>query len=124
VVVTPPRAAGALWYEPAALAQHRIPVDRLDWGWLRRRFWQGGFGQALVDRRAGVPIPPLPDRLVRALRTTQGARALRRRNAGRADLGPEEVLAEFSAYLWASRHVELLLGRYPRQAAWLAAHAV
>jgi glycosyltransferase involved in cell wall biosynthesis len=117
------QALGSLLYEPAALARHRIPEDRMDWGWLRCRFWQGGFAQARVDRRAGSSEAALPRRIVRAARTTRAAWAMRRRNASRHDLGPEEAFAEFSAFLWAGKHVEMAFGRFPRFTTWLAAHA-
>jgi hypothetical protein len=115
-------ALGLQWYEPAAVAHHRIPEDRLDRDWLRRRFWQGGFGQARVDRRCGVREPALARRIITAARATRGAWALRRRNARRRELGPEEASAELSAFLWAGMHVEMLLGRFPRLTGWLAAH--
>jgi glucosyl-dolichyl phosphate glucuronosyltransferase len=115
-------ALGRQWYEPSAVAHHRIPEDRLDFDWVRRRFWQGGFGQARVDRCTGSREPVLARRLVTALRATRGAWALRHRNAQCPELGPDEAFAEFSAFLWAGMHVEMLLGRFSRLTGWLAAH--
>jgi glucosyl-dolichyl phosphate glucuronosyltransferase len=114
---------GNQWYEPDAVAHHRIPQNRLEWDWFRRRFWQGGIGLARMERRDGSPQPILARRFVRALRTTRGAWALQRRHAGRKDLGPDEAFAEFSAFLWAGKHVEMLLGRFRALTDWLAAHA-
>jgi hypothetical protein len=33
------------------------------------------------------------------------------------------AFAEFSAFVWAGKHVEMLLGRFPSLTDWLAAHA-
>jgi glucosyl-dolichyl phosphate glucuronosyltransferase len=117
------QALGSQWYEPDAVAHHRIPRGRLEWDWFRRRFWQGGIGQARLERRTGSPQPVLGRRLVRALRTTRTAWALRHKHAGRENLGPDDAFAEFYAFLWAGRHVEMLLGRFPSVTDWLAAHA-
>jgi glycosyltransferase involved in cell wall biosynthesis len=114
---------GNQWYEPEAVAHHCIPQDRLEWGWFRRRFWQGGIGLARMERRGGSAQPVLARRLVRALRTTRAAWALRHKHARRENLGPDEAFDEFYAFFWAGKHVEMLLGRFPSLTDWLAAHA-
>lgn len=118
------RRLGTQWYEPTATAHHRIPLDRLDWDWIRRRYWQGGIGLARMERLRGIPEPDLPRRIVRAARTTWGAWALRRRHAVQTDLGPDEAYAEFLAFQWAGKHVGMLLERFPPLTNWLAAHAL
>ncbi|MBA2475904.1 MAG: glycosyltransferase family 2 protein [Actinobacteria bacterium] len=114
------RARHRIAYRPEALVFHRILPDRMSWSSMRRAWFQGGFGIARSERLERGTELSLPRRLVRSARTYAGARRLRKRNEGLADPGPADAWEEFSAYAWAGTHLELLFGRIPPLANWIA----
>jgi glycosyltransferase involved in cell wall biosynthesis len=109
-----------LVYTPAARAHHRIPPERVRWAYLRRAWFQGGFAIARLERLAGDPQPGLPRRLVRAIRTLRGAARIRSRNERRPSPRAAEAWEEFSAYMWAGKHVDMVFARFPAVANWFA----
>jgi glycosyltransferase involved in cell wall biosynthesis len=109
-------------YAPEAVVHHRILPERIDRGWMRRSYFQAGFGHARLERMEGKPIPSLARRVVRATRAVRMMRTVRRRNQRLAELGPEDAWNEFGAHAEAGKQLERLLGRSPRVADWLAAH--
>jgi hypothetical protein len=72
------------------------------------------------ERISGRPSPSLPVRVVHALKALRHVRAVRRENAGLAELGPDLAWREFGAYADVGNKLEALLGRYPRVADWVA----
>jgi glycosyltransferase involved in cell wall biosynthesis len=113
-----------LGYQPEALVFHRIPSERMEWISMRRCFFQGGFGLVRSGRLEGSHSLPLAVRVVRAFRTCRAAWRIRRRNERKASRGPDDATEEFSDYAWAGVHLELLFGRFPRVADWIATHLV
>jgi glycosyltransferase involved in cell wall biosynthesis len=107
-------------YAPDAVVTHQIQQERIDWTRIRRRHFQVGFGLARSERIRGVTQPDLARRVVRAWRTCAGAFKTRRANAQRVAPTGEEASAEFGAYLWAGKHLEMLFGRSQRLADWIA----
>src|SRR5207244_8110976 len=51
-------------YAPDAVVQHVILPERVDWGWMRRSYFQGGFGQMRFQRMQGNAPASLVRRLV------------------------------------------------------------
>lgn len=107
-------------YAPKAIVHHRIREDRLQYARLRRGFYQGGFGLARYERMMGDPVPSLPRRAVRAWRTCNGAKSIRRRVARMSDISPQQAEEDFLAHMWAGKTLEMLFGRFPRLATVLA----
>jgi glycosyltransferase involved in cell wall biosynthesis len=111
-------------YAPEAVVHHRILPERVDRGWMRRSYFQAGFGHARLERMEGKPLAPLPRRGVRATRALVQMRAVRRRNRRLRNLGPEDAWHEFGAHAEAGKQLERLFGRFPTVADWLAGHLV
>lgn len=119
------REYGHLVYAATAVAHHAIPAERATWGWVRRRHFQGGFGEARVASYQGYKDgASLPRRMARAGRLWWRAHALRRRNRRFESPTADEAWQEFLAYMWAGRGVALVVHRFPRVADWLAARLV
>jgi len=103
-------------YAPDAVVHHCIESTRVDWDSMRVAWFQGGFGLARWERLRGEPVPSVPRLAVRTLRTVRGALAIRRANGRLAEPTAADAWREFHAYMWAGKHLELLLGRFPRLA--------
>lgn len=110
-----------LAYRPDAVVLHRIPRDRVDLSRMRRAFVELGLGLGRKERIESGPGASLARRAVRAGRTVRGARRLARRNEAGPRSGPE-TWDELYGFMWAGRHVELLLGRFPRLSEWTGGH--
>ena len=111
-------------YVPDALVYHRVAGERLTREWMRRTHFQRGFGVARWGRLKGKAVPALPARAVGAARFCWGALRRRVRNARTTEPTAEQLGDEFTAYLRAGESLELLLGRLPRLADWVATRAV
>lgn len=109
------RGTHALAYAPAAVANHRVAAERIDLEFMRRTFLELGVGLARRERLEGQPLPGVAVRLVRAWRTLAGARRCIRQNERRARTGGA-TWDELYGLMWAGKHLEMLLGRFPRLA--------
>ncbi|HET7568447.1 MAG TPA: glycosyltransferase family A protein [Gaiellaceae bacterium] len=107
------RATHEVRYAAGAVVHHRISRERMTLHWMRGTFFDMGVGLARSEREERAPRPSLPRRAVRAVRVCAGVRRRRRANDRRERLGPE-TWEELSGCMWAGKHVEMLLGRYPR----------
>jgi glycosyltransferase involved in cell wall biosynthesis len=118
------RAGYALVYQPSAVVFHCIPPERITWEWMRRAHFQLGFGLARKERLEGEEQLSLPRRIVRAARTCRAALRTRSENERATALDAERAWREFSDYMWAGKHLEMLLANHPRLSDWLAGHVV
>jgi hypothetical protein len=111
-------------YAPDAVVFHRVEPARIDWEWIRRSYFQSGFGYTRFKRIEGEldEQPSLPRRVVHAARAVRWMWAVRWRNAHLSDPGPDDAWAEFGAYADAGKYLERLFGRFPRVSDWLAVH--
>ncbi|HET7572551.1 MAG TPA: glycosyltransferase [Gaiellaceae bacterium] len=107
------RATHEARYAPLAVVHHRISAERMTLEWMRGTFFDMGVGLALAERHERQPFPSLPRRLVRAVRVCRGLARRRRANARLERSGPE-TWEELYGCMWAGKHVEMLLGRFPR----------
>lgn len=107
------RETHLLAYRADAVVSHRVARERMDLGFMRRTFFELGVGLGRRERLEGTPRLTLPVRLVRAWRTFTGAVRAARRN-DRAPRAGQETWEELYALMWAGKHVEMLLGRFPR----------
>ncbi len=114
------RAHYRIAYRPEALVFHRILPERMSWSSMRQSWFQGGFGVARSERLEHRNEVSFPRRLVRGARTYARARRLKKRNEALTDPGPAEAWDEFYAYGFAGTHLELLFGRIPSLANWVA----
>lgn len=105
-------------YAPEAVVRHVIEPERMQLPYLRRAFFQLGLGLGRRERLERAERPDIARRLVRALRLWRGARSMTRRNDGGERTG-SSTWDELHAYMWAGRHVELLLGRTPRLTSYI-----
>ena len=115
-------AAGRRVYAPGAVVRHHVDAARLSQAWLRRTYFQRGFGKARHLRAGGAELRPLQYRVRVALHNLRAARAQRRRNRG----GPDEaaLVTEFQLYLDAGHDLDMALARWPGLAALLARRLV
>jgi hypothetical protein len=118
------RTLGRIVYRPDAVVYHKIDAARIDWEHMRRAWFDGGIGLGRYERLERAARPGLPRRIVRAVRTLRAASEARRENAALAEPGPEDAWREFSAYMWAGRHLEMVLGRSGRVTDWFADRVV
>lgn len=102
-----------LAYRPDAVVHHRVAPERMDLDWMRATFFELGVGLGRRERYEGVPLPSVPVRIVRAWRMLRGVSRERRRNDRSQRTGPE-TWDELYGTMWAGKHVEMLLGRWPR----------
>ena len=108
---------GVVRYEASAVVDHHVSAIRMDYGTIRRRMWQLGFGYARSERLLGAPQPGLPRALVRTARVGREAARERRRHAVAGDsTSGEAAWADFYTHFWWGAHTEMLTGRVP----WLA----
>lgn len=107
------RRTHVLAYRADAVVSHRVARERMELGFMRRTFFELGVGLGRRERLEGVPALSLPVRAVRAWRTVTGAVRTARRN-DRAPREGAETWDELYALMWAGKHVEMLLGRFPR----------
>ena len=107
------RETHVLAYRADAVVSHRVARERMDLGFMRRSFFELGVGLGRRERLEGTPGVALPVRLVRTWRTSAGAVRAARRN-DRAPRAGQETWEELYALMWAGKHVEMLIGRFPR----------
>jgi glycosyltransferase involved in cell wall biosynthesis len=108
---------GRLVYAPSAVVLHHVPAARVSWQWMRRTYFQRGFGKARMARRRGAPLNPWLQRARQCRHNWWVARSARGDHR-RGQAGPAEALAEFQAYLDFGHDLDMTLARYPRLAAW------
>jgi hypothetical protein len=101
-------------YAPQAVVHHVILAERVDWGWLRRSYFQGGFGQMRYRRMQGDEVDYLHRRVVRSARAMRQLWVVRRRSRRLADPTPDDAWADFVAHAEAGQALEALVGRFPR----------
>jgi glycosyltransferase involved in cell wall biosynthesis len=107
------RATHRIAYAPNAVIRHRIGPERIDIRFMRRTFLDLGVGLGRRERIEGAPRLDIARRVVRAWRTVNGARRCMRRNDAQLRTGAD-TWEELSAVMWAGKHLEMLLGRFPR----------
>jgi len=117
------RAGHGIAYAAGAVAHHRVDPRRMTLAWLRCTFFDMGIGLARSERSSGVRYPLLPQRAARAFRTFRTTQALKGANDGAERTGPE-TWEELYAYMWTGKHVETLLGRFPRTRDFVRARLV
>ncbi|HEY8740349.1 MAG TPA: hypothetical protein VIN56_07140, partial [Candidatus Dormibacteraeota bacterium] len=112
-------------YAPDAVVLHRIDSRRLEWPWIRRMYFQRGFGHARHLERIGADVLGAPIRTYFAVRMYGGANRRRLMNAWRRRRGSVTVAQadeEFMSYLRTGWIIASLLSRYPRLSRWVASH--
>lgn len=108
------RRIGRLVYVADAIVHHRIRSERMDLGWMRATYFDQGIARLRIEQLSGGAQPPdLARRIVRAWRACFGLWRTCRANDRGSRIGPE-TWDELRHFEWAGRHVELLLGRFPR----------
>lgn len=107
------RRSHEIRYAAGAVARHRIQRERMTLDWLRGTFFDMGIGLALDELDAGVEKPGLTRRAVRTVRVCRDF-ALRRRANERRGRDGDGTWEELYSCMWAGKHVEQLLGRFPR----------
>ena len=115
-------ARGRVVYQPSAVVDHVVDVERLTYPAIRRSFFQSGFGRSRHLRLAGERKPrAVPERMLRSVNAYSRATLLRLGNRMRE---PTAATArrEFDAYLDAGMLIEALLSETPRAADWCARH--
>lgn len=112
------RTTHTIVYAPEAIVRHVIEPERMRLDYLRRAFFQLGLGLGRRERIERAERPDLARRVVRALRLWRDARLLTRRNDRGARTGAS-TWSELRAYMFAGRHLEILLGRAPRLTAFI-----
>jgi hypothetical protein len=100
-------------YTASAVVHHRVAPERIDLEFMQRTFLELGVGLARAERIDGAPLPTLVVRLVRAFRTVAGARRCVDRNRHVQRTGTA-TWDELYGLMWAGKHVEMLLGRFPK----------
>ena len=109
-------------YVPTAVVRHRIDDERMELGWMRRTYFQRGFG-ALRHRVAeGMRPGSVPGWLTLFAASFVRANRTRLRNARQPDLGPEDAMQELYAYFLAGQHLQGALLKRPQLAEWAASH--
>jgi hypothetical protein len=110
-------------YRADAVVHHVVSVNGLTVDALRRKCFQLGYGLARKERIERVPRPDLARRLVRAARTYSHARRARRAS-GLVPADSGQLWRELQSWMWAGKHVEMLVGFSPRLADWTAGRLV
>ena len=111
--------SGTIAYAPDAVVRHHVPATRATWRWMRRTYFQRGFGKARLERGDGAASPSWIRRLRLCRHNYFVARRLRRRNIDEPPT-PATAAAEFHAYLDLGHDIDMLLARLPRVATWTA----
>jgi hypothetical protein len=101
-------------YSPAAAVDHMVDAERLTYSFMRRAYFQYGFGRARHQRLSGAPVPRRLRRLTLALRSYRFATTLRTRNSRSEQLDADTARGEFAAYFAAGKNIEMLFARTPR----------
>lgn len=117
-------SVGMIRYSPEAVISHRVRVERMDYAYMRRAFFQVGMGSTRGERLRGADMGPPFRRLIWTAKAYYGAWRVRRRNTRLSVVGPEEAGVEFAWYSSAGGNTEKLLHKYPRAAEWVAARVV
>lgn len=118
------REAGhSIAYRADAVAYHRVAPERMNLDFMRSTIMDLGRGLAKREHIEGVAQLTIPVRAVRTWRTCRAARRLRRSSERGTRFGPE-TWDELYAYMWAGKHIEMLLGRAPLAADLVARVAV
>ncbi|MDQ6746778.1 MAG: glycosyltransferase family 2 protein [Candidatus Dormibacteraeota bacterium] len=104
-----------LVYEPTARVKHRIQPERLSPKWIRRMFYQRGFGRSLHDQMMGIHEPQRPDLSdrARALLFLRRAWGYRRRHARTGGWDAARAALEVDAFFWAGYHLDMALQAFP-----------
>jgi len=116
VVIRRLRESHRVAYAAGAVVQHRIRPERMTLHWLRGTYFDMGAGFLRADLlTATADLPSWPRRVVRALRICLTVRRMRDGSPD-SERTAATTTEELQGYFWAGRHVEMVLGRFPRLA--------